>query len=74
MVGQYPLSPLVGKLIDSYGPWLCSFIASVLFSSAFSLFAWEYNNTPADIETSSPASLQRLVIYFAMIGCGTSFS
>jgi len=74
MIGQYPLSPLIGKLVDYYGPWLCSLIASVLFSSAFSLLSWEFSNTPDDIEIASPTSFRRLVVYFAMAGCATAFS
>jgi hypothetical protein len=74
MIGQYPLSPLVGKLVDYYGPWLCSLIASVLFSSAFSLLSWEFSNTPDDIEVASPTSFRRLVVYFAMAGSATAFS
>ncbi|KAF7778809.1 hypothetical protein Agabi119p4_3154 [Agaricus bisporus var. burnettii] len=40
MMGQYPFAAFAGKLIDYYGPSLCSAIAAILYSSAFSLFSY----------------------------------
>lgn len=74
MVGQYPAAPLIGKLVDYYGPWLCSLMASVLFTSAFGLSAWVYASTPQDIDHPSPHSFNVLVACFGLAGLAQSCS
>ncbi|CAL1704917.1 unnamed protein product [Somion occarium] len=74
MVGQYPFAPFVGKLLDRYGPRMCSFLAAILFSLGFGLFSWEIASTPDEISRASSASFRRLVAYFAMAGLATVLS
>ncbi|KAI0343109.1 MFS general substrate transporter [Trametopsis cervina] len=75
MVGQYPFAAVVGKVLDAYGPRVCSFIAGVLFSSGFALFSRELSSAADTSDTSSDVwVLRRLVLYFGMIGLGTVFS
>lgn len=74
MVGQYPAAPLIGKLVDCYGPWLCSLIASVLFTSAFGLSAWTYASTPHDILHPSSLSFRILVACFGFAGLAQACS
>lgn len=71
MMGQYPVSAFVGKVIDHYGPAACSLVASVAFSSAFYLFSSEVQNAPAE---PTAALLSNLCILFLIAGFGTVFS
>ncbi|KAJ3738866.1 MFS general substrate transporter [Lentinula detonsa] len=74
MAGQYPFSSIVGKLIDHYGPRVCSFLAAVIFSAAFALSAMEISLSPEHSERPNTAVAERLVVYFAMAGLGTVLS
>ncbi|KAI8998501.1 MFS general substrate transporter [Trametes punicea] len=74
MAGQYPFAALVGKAIDSYGPWSCSLAAAVLNALGFGLFAREVAQTSADVSHASAGSFRLLVLYFGMIGLATVFS
>lgn len=74
MVGQYPAAPLIGKLIDCYGPWLTSLISSVLFASTFSLSAWIYASTPQDIDHPSSLSFKVLMVCFGLAGLAQASS
>ncbi|TFK54969.1 MFS general substrate transporter [Heliocybe sulcata] len=74
MVGQYPFAAIVGKCTDKYGPWACSLIASILFSSGFGLSSLEISKTPDDISQPSASSYRRLTVFFFMAGFGTVFS
>ncbi len=74
MVGQYPFAAFVGKLLDKYGPRMCSFLASLLFSLGLGLFSLEIANTPEDISVSSASSFRRLAVYFGMAGLATVLS
>ncbi|KAF8478643.1 major facilitator superfamily domain-containing protein [Russula ochroleuca] len=74
MMGQYPFAALVGKVIDGYGPWACSLIASVLFSTGFGLFAAEVAKTPDDIAQPSKSSFRILAACFFLTGLGTASS
>jgi hypothetical protein len=71
MIGQYPFAALVGKVIDEYGPWACSLIASVFFSTGFGLFAAEVSKTPDDIAKPSKSSFRILALCFFLTGLGT---
>jgi len=74
MVGQYPAAPIIGKLVDCYGPWLCSLIASVLFTSTFGLSAWTYASTPQDNDHPSSLSFKFLTICFGFAGLAQACS
>ena len=74
MVGQYPAAPFIGKLVDYYGPWACSLIASVLFTSTFGLSAWIYASTPEDITSPSSLSFKILVTCFGLAGLAQACS
>ena len=74
MAGQYPAAPLIGKLADYYGPWLCSLIASVLFTSAFGLSAWTYASTPQDLDRPSSLSFKIFVTCFGLAGLAQASS
>ncbi|KAI0082743.1 MFS general substrate transporter [Panus rudis PR-1116 ss-1] len=74
MVGQYPLAPFVGKLLDRSGPRMCSFLAAVLFSLGFGLFSLEIAHTPDEISQPSTSSFRRLTVYFALASFGTVLS
>ncbi|KAF8212358.1 MFS general substrate transporter, partial [Mycena galopus ATCC 62051] len=73
MAGQYPWTPLVGKIVDSRGPWLCSLIASLLFPLAFGCFSSQVHRM---LETPSepPQTVYLLVFLFAVAGFATVFS
>jgi hypothetical protein len=74
MVGQYPAAPLIGKLVDYCGPWVCSLIASVLFTSTFGLSAWTYASTPQDLAHPSSLSFKILVTCFGFAGLAQACS
>jgi hypothetical protein len=74
MMGQYPFSAFLGKVVDEYGPWVCSLIASFLFSSSFAIIAAEIAKTPDDITEPSESSFRILAGSFFMMGLGTAAS
>jgi len=74
MMGQYPFAAFVGKVIDHYGPWLCSLVSAVLFSSGFGFFSWEIAKTPNGITQPSSTSFHNLTFFFFLAGLGTVFS
>ncbi|KAJ7156094.1 MFS general substrate transporter [Mycena crocata] len=73
MAGQYPCTPLVGKIVDRHGPWLCSLIASILFSVAFGSFSYQVHRMLENSDPPSQASVYLLVLLFALAGFGTVF-
>ncbi|EKM82774.1 hypothetical protein AGABI1DRAFT_111355 [Agaricus bisporus var. burnettii JB137-S8] len=72
MMGQYPFAAFAGKLIDYYGPSLCSAIAAILYSSAFSLFSYHVNAAASDVPISSLPTI--LTVSFCLAGVATVFS
>ena len=74
MVGQYPFAALVGKVLDSRGPRVCSIIAAIMFAAGFGLFSRELAQAPEYMSTPDPWVFRKLIIYFGMIGLGTVFS
>ncbi|KAF7322887.1 MFS general substrate transporter [Mycena chlorophos] len=74
MAGQYPLTPLVGSVIDHYGPWLCSLIAAILFTVAFGAFSWQSYDILVDSQPPTQLSVYSLVICFALAGFATVFA
>ncbi|OAX43567.1 MFS general substrate transporter [Rhizopogon vinicolor AM-OR11-026] len=74
MMGQYPFAAIIGKIIDRYGPWACSIVASCLFFIGFGLSAREIAKTPDDITLPSASSFHHLTVYFFIAGLGSAFS
>ncbi|KAJ7774706.1 MFS general substrate transporter, partial [Mycena metata] len=74
MAGQYPCTPLVGKIVDSHGPWLCSLIASLLFSLAFGGFSYQVYQMIDPPMQPSQSSVYLLVLLFALAGFATVFA
>ncbi|PCH38118.1 MFS general substrate transporter [Wolfiporia cocos MD-104 SS10] len=74
MVGQYATAAPVGKVLDRYGPWSCSLIASLVLSLGYGLFAWDYSKSSEDAIASSLSVFPHLVIYFGLLGTGTVLS
>ena len=74
MMSQYTVAAMVGKVVDTHGPSVCSFIAAFLFAFGFGAFSFEIYNTPPDIVTPSSASFHRLTFFFLLAGLGTVFS
>ncbi|KAJ6455693.1 MFS general substrate transporter [Mycena sanguinolenta] len=73
MAGQYPWTPLVGKIIDTRGPWLCSLVAALLFPLALACFSFKVNymlETPGE----PPQTVYFLVFLFGLAGFATVFS
>ncbi len=73
-MGQYPFSAFIGKIVDEYGPWACSLIASFLFSSSFAILAAEIAKAPDDITGPSESSFRILAGSFFLMGLGTDAS
>ncbi|GJJ12065.1 hypothetical protein Clacol_006306 [Clathrus columnatus] len=69
MIGQYPVAPIVGSIIDRIGPWITSLSAAVLFSTGFGLFSYEFRN--AESHTPSRFAFYRLVFFYFLCGLGT---
>ncbi|KAF8078054.1 MFS general substrate transporter [Lyophyllum atratum] len=74
IIGQYPFSPIVGKILDSYGPSACSLISAVLFFLAFISSSSLVAMAPVEITQPSPWSFHCLTLFFLMAGLGTVFS
>ncbi|KAF7304808.1 MFS general substrate transporter [Mycena kentingensis (nom. inval.)] len=74
MAGQYPLTPLVGAVIDRHGPRWCSLIASVLFCVAFGGFAFQTEGMLTSPTPPPSATLYLLVVWFAFAGFATVFA
>lgn len=74
MAGQYPWTPLVGKLVDSRGPWLCSLIASLLFPLAFGCFSYQVRQMLETPSEPPETAVYLLVLLFGIAGFATVFS
>ncbi|KAJ7905378.1 MFS general substrate transporter [Mycena olivaceomarginata] len=74
MAGQYPWTPLVGKLVDSRGPWLCSLIASLLFPLAFGCFSYQVRQMLDTPSEPPETAVYLLVLLFGIAGFATVFS
>ncbi|KAF8120805.1 MFS general substrate transporter [Boletus edulis] len=74
MMGQYPFAAFVGKILDLYGAWACSFISACFFSAGFGLFANEISSSPDTIIQPSTSTFHRLVVFFFIAALGTVFS
>ena len=74
MMSQYTVASLVGKVIDVYGPSLCSLIAGLLFSFAYGGFAattYFASDNPSPSESLS--IFRNLTCAFLGAGLGTVF-
>lgn len=69
VVGQYPIAPIVGSMIDRIGPWICSLLAAVLFSTGFGFFSYEFR--AAEFHKPSNFAFWRLVFFYLLCGLGT---
>lgn len=74
MMSQYTVAAMVGKVVDTHGPSVCSLIAAFLFAFGFGAFSYEIYTTPPDIVIPSSASFHRLTFFFFLAGLGTVFS
>lgn len=74
MMGQYPFSAVVGKILDRYGAWACSLISACFFLAGFGLFANEVAQSPDITSQPSVSTFHHLVVFFFMGGLGTVFS
>ncbi|KAF5381123.1 hypothetical protein D9615_003866 [Tricholomella constricta] len=74
IIGQYPFSPIVGKVLDSYGPSTCSLISAVLFSVSFVSSSSLVMMAPVDTTQSTPWTFRCLTLFFLIAGLGTVFS
>ncbi|KAH9001232.1 major facilitator superfamily domain-containing protein [Lactarius akahatsu] len=74
MMGQYPFSAPIGKIVDEYGPWACSLIASFLYSGSFAILAAEIAKTPDNITGPSESSFRILAGAFFVMGLATDAS
>lgn len=75
MMSQYTVASLVGKVIDVYGPSICSLVAGLLFSSAFGGFATQIYFTPDQPTPAQSTSMFRTLTFaFLCAGLGTVFA
>ncbi|KAF8636738.1 hypothetical protein AX17_003541 [Amanita inopinata Kibby_2008] len=74
IIGQYPLAPFVGKVVDLYGPPVCSLVAAISYTLSFGGFAVEIATTFSNSAHSSLSSFRRLVFCSLFAGIGTVFS
>lgn len=74
MMGQYPFAALTGKMIDRYGPSLCSVVAAVLYFTAFGSFSYQVSVTHTAESTPTTSISTHLAISFGLAGIGTVFS
>lgn len=73
-MSQYTVASVVGKVIDTRGPGLCSLIAAGLFTFAYGGFAATtsfYPDTPS--ATESLSIFRNLTFCFLFAGIGTVF-
>ncbi|KAF6765100.1 MFS general substrate transporter [Ephemerocybe angulata] len=74
MMSQYTVASVVGKVIDTRGPALCSLISAGLFTFAYGGFAattYFYPETPSASESLS--IFRNLTLAFFLAGVGTVF-
>lgn len=74
IIGQYPFSPIVGKVLDKHGPSTCSLISAGLFFLSFLSSSFLVSMTPRDIVEPSPWIFRCLTFFFLMAGLATVFS
>ncbi|GLB35054.1 putative MFS general substrate transporter [Lyophyllum shimeji] len=74
IIGQYPFAPIVGKILDLYGPSTCSLISAALFFLAFMSSSSLVAMAPVDITQPAPWSFHWLTLFFFLAGLGTVFS
>lgn len=74
MIGQYPAAAVVGYVVDAYGPWATSLLASLLFGVGFGCFSFTISNIPS-IEPLSRSAIDStaylLAFLFLLCGLGT---
>jgi hypothetical protein len=74
MMSQYTAASVVGKVIDVYGPSICSLIAAALFTAAFAGFSAQIHFSPDEpTAANSLAMFRGLTLAFLGAGLGTVF-
>ncbi|KZT68203.1 MFS general substrate transporter, partial [Daedalea quercina L-15889] len=68
MVGQYATAAPVGKILDRYGPRMCSLLASMIFVFGYGMFAWRFAAAPDGVGAGSTSTIPQLVAYFGLLG------
>lgn len=71
MIGQYPLAPVVGEVIDRYGPRICSLAAGIFFVLSFGGFASQLSLATDGADHTSLSSFRILVVCSLLAGFGT---
>ncbi|EAU88607.2 hypothetical protein CC1G_04313 [Coprinopsis cinerea okayama7 len=75
MMSQYTIASVVGKVIDTYGPAICSLVAAMLFTGAYAGFSVQIYFTPDDPSPEqSKVMFHRLSLSFLCAGLGTVFA
>ncbi|KAF8628413.1 hypothetical protein AX15_003935 [Amanita polypyramis BW_CC] len=70
MISQYPLAPVVGNIVDRYGPRMCSLLAAIFHTLSFGGFASQVSADNAD-----PLFSFRVLVFCSLLaGLGTVFS
>ncbi|KAH6918692.1 major facilitator superfamily domain-containing protein [Coprinopsis sp. MPI-PUGE-AT-0042] len=74
MMSQYTVASIVGKVIDVYGPSICSLIAAALLTTAFAGFSAQIYFSPDEpTAANSLAMFRGLTLAFFGAGMGTVF-
>jgi len=73
MMSQYTIAAVVGWVIDTQGPHLCSLIAAFLFTTGFGGFAAEVYSTPGNQVSAVAGAFYRFTFCFFFVGLGTVF-
>ncbi|KAI0724111.1 MFS general substrate transporter [Fomitopsis betulina] len=68
MIGQYATAAPVGKLLDRYGPRICSLLASILFAFGYGMFALRFASTLEGSAATPVSTFPQLVVYFGVLG------
>lgn len=75
MMSQYTVASVVGKVIDVYGPSICSLIAAALFTTSFAGFSLQIHLSPDEpTEANSLAMFRGLTLAFLGAGLATVFA
>ncbi|KAH9934659.1 MFS general substrate transporter [Fomitopsis serialis] len=68
MVGQYAMAVPAGKVLDRYGPRVCSLLASVIFAFGYGMFARQFALTPEGASVGSASAIPQLTVCFGVLG------
>jgi len=68
MVGQYGTAVPAGKILDRYGPRVCSLLASVIFAFGYGIFARQFALIPEGASVGSPSPIFQFIVCFGVLG------